>query len=228
MTALGHRELVKRVRDERGIDGPCRQVRVIDVAADDVQIPVAAEQSANPQERERLPAEIDGEDVPFWRNARRHFQCEVSGPGSEIDDRESRTKVQPLQNLFRSLPGVSLLFDSLERVQRFDRLLRHEESWHHDQYQNEGDGPPRRHASDSPIRCANRYSWSCTIETDAKGTNGAHITASVGNLVRERGPRRHDGVQCADGADEAGRGAASCVGPAGAIHEELPTRRTDR
>ena len=150
--SLGHRELVKRVRHERGIDGPCQQVRVIGVTEDDVQIPVAAEESANPQERERLPAEIDGEDVPFWRNARRHFQCEVSGPGSEIDDCESRAKVQPLQNLFRPLPGVSLLFDSLERVQRFDRLLRHEESWHDDQYQNEGDGPPRRHASDSPIR----------------------------------------------------------------------------
>ncbi len=106
-------------------------------AANDVQIPVAAEHRADPQEGQRLPAEIDRNDPSLRCHPRRDLQREVPGARPEIDDRIPGAGIELSKDLFRALPRVPFALHDGQCIERAPGLIGDEHQRHDDEDHNE-------------------------------------------------------------------------------------------
>src|SRR5262245_47742152 len=120
-------ELVIRVRDENGIDRPRRHARVIDLVSNHTQVAIAGSPRANPEEGERLAAQVDSEHAATRFDSGCDLHGEIAGTRTEVEDGQTRTKVEAFENLLGTLPRVPLALDLVEVGQRGACLLRDEE-----------------------------------------------------------------------------------------------------
>ena len=115
-------QLVIGVRDEGGVDCRSRQTGIASGAALHRQRVMTSAPGADPQERQRLAPQIDGNDLSLRRDTRRHLEREVSGAGSKIHHRLTGPQIEVAQHVFRALPCVAFAFDDSQGTQRADRL----------------------------------------------------------------------------------------------------------
>ena len=136
------RDLVIGVGDKHRVDRPRRQVRIVDVVVNDTNVPLPTGHGANPQKRQRLPAQIDGQHTAITADHWRQLQREVSSAGTEVDHHVAWMHVEALNNLRGPLPSVPLGFDLCQRPQRQHRLLDDVDERQHDDDDDEQAGDP--------------------------------------------------------------------------------------
>ena len=117
-------QLVIRIEDQHSVHALSVETRILFVQHD-MNLPITAQQSSNPQESQRLPLHIGGDDASGGSHYGGQANREVSASGAEINNRVAGLHIQRFDQLCGPLPGVSFTFDLLEPHERESGLPRH-------------------------------------------------------------------------------------------------------